>query len=268
LTFRLLFIGDVVGSAGVSAVLELVPGLREDLGLDAVVANGENSAPSGRGITAESGAALLSVVDFLTLGNHSFDADGHGKFLENEERVVRPANFAESLPGRGAGIFESGGVTVGVTNVLGRVFVEKKLSSPFDAADRAIEELRDLGADLVFVDAHAEATSEKQALGYHLAGKAQAVLGTHTHVSTADHQVLSGGTAYATDVGMTGREGSVIGFDRADFLGAFLGEERGVSVATEGPVVLRGMVIHFDPETGEATSIKPVWRRVDQVTVG
>jgi calcineurin-like phosphoesterase len=115
LTFRLLFVGDVVGSARCSAALDLVPKLREELRLDAAVANAENSAPGGRGITKESGSALLSVVDFLTLGNHTFDAEGHEEFLEREERVVRPANFGGSLPGRGWGVFEAGGVTVGVT---------------------------------------------------------------------------------------------------------------------------------------------------------
>ncbi|MDQ3793539.1 MAG: YmdB family metallophosphoesterase, partial [Actinomycetota bacterium] len=196
MTFRLLFVGDVVGSAGCSAVLDLMPKLREELGLDAVVANAENSAPGGRGITKESGSALLSVADFLTLGNHAFDAEGHEELLERDERVVRPANFGEGLPGRGWGVFEAAGVTVGVTNVLGRVFVDRTSISPFEAADRAVSELEVLGADLVLADAHAEATSEKQALGYHLAGRAQAVLGTHTHVTTADASVLPGGTAY------------------------------------------------------------------------
>jgi 2',3'-cyclic-nucleotide 2'-phosphodiesterase len=175
-TFRLLFVGDVVGRAGCSAVLGLVPKLREDLRLDAVVANAENSAPGGRGITKESGSALLSVVDFLTLGNHAFDADGYEGFLEREERVARPTNFGEGLPGQGWGIFEVDGVSIGVTNVLGRVFVERTPISPFEAADRVVSELEARGADCVLVDTHAEATSEKQALAFHLAGRAQAVV--------------------------------------------------------------------------------------------
>ena len=226
LSFRLLFVGDVVGPAGCSAVLELVPDLREQLGLDAVVASAENSAPGGRGITKESGSALLSVVDFLTLGNHAFDAEGYDEYLEREARIARPANLDEGLPGRGWGVFEADGVTVGVTNVLGQVFIDHTPVSPFEAADRAVADLETLGADLVVVDAHAEATSEKQALGHHLAGRAQAVLGTHTHVPTADALVLSGGTAYTTDVGMTGCEESIIGFDWEGFLGLFLGERR------------------------------------------
>lgn len=258
MTFRLLFVGDVVGDAGCSAALDLVPRLRERLELDAVVANAENSAPGGRGITPESGSALLSVADFLTLGNHSFDAEGYEEFLEGEDRVVRPANFDKGLPGRGWGAFEADGVTVGVANVLGSVFIERTRISPFDAADDAVAGLGALGADLVLVDAHAEASSEKQALGYHLAGRAQAVLGTHTHVPTADLRILPGGTAYATDVGMTGCEESIIGFDREDFLGLFLGERRRISVAKRGPVSLNGVVIDFDVEGCSAVRVEAV----------
>jgi len=258
--FRLLFVGDVVGAAAVRAVVDLVPALRERLGLHAVVANGENSAPGGRGITPGSARDLLSVANFLTLGNHAFDAKGHEGLLRNEVRISRPANLADALPGTGWGTFRANDVTVGVTNVLGRVFVERTppLSSPFKAADRAIRELEAAGADLVLVDSHAEATSEKQALGYHLAGRAQAVLGTHTHVPTADACLLPGGTAYATDVGMTGHEGSVVGFDREDFLALFLGEWRGISVAREGAVVFNAVVVDFDLDGRRAVGIERV----------
>jgi metallophosphoesterase (TIGR00282 family) len=259
-TLRLLFVGDVVGLAGCSAALDLVPKLREELRLDAVVVNAENSSPGGRGITEESGTALLSVADFLTLGNHAFDASGYEELFEREKRVVRPANLGASLPGRGWGIFAANGVSVGVTNVLGRVFVDRTSVSPFEAADRAVADLVDLGANLVLVDVHAEATSEKRALGYHLAGRAQAVLGTHTHVPTADATVLPGGTAYATDVGMTGCEESIIGFDREDFLGLFLGERRRISVATRGPVLFNAVLVKFDVEDRRALGIEPVRR--------
>src|SRR5919107_291841 len=190
LSFRLLFVGDVVGPAGCAAVVDLVPRLREALNLDAVVANAENSAPTGRGITRESGSALLSVADFLTLGNH------------------------------------------------------------------AIAALRENGADLVLVDSHAEATSEKLALAHYLDGRAQAVLGTHTHVPTADLSLLPGGTAYVTDVGMTGCRDSIIGFERDDFLALFLGGWRGISVATHGPVVFNAALVEFD--AGQAVGVEAV----------
>jgi metallophosphoesterase (TIGR00282 family) len=237
-----------------------VPRLREELGLGAVVANAENSAPAGRGITRESGSALLSVADFLTLGNHAFDAEGYREFLRDESRVVRPANFGEKVPGQGWGLFEAGGITVGVTNVLGRVFVERTKMSPFEAADRAITELAGQGADVVLVDSHAEATSEKLALGYYLDGRAQAVLGTHTHVPTADLSVLPGGTAYVTDVGMTGCRDSIIGFEREDFLALFLGDWRGISVATRGPVVFNAALVEFDLDTRRAVGVEAVRR--------
>ena len=215
---------------------------------------------TGRGITRQSGSALLSVADFLTLGDHAFDADGYTKFLREEDRVVRPANFDEKDPGLGLGIFEAGGVTVGVTNVLGRLFVDRTNASPFDAADAAVEELTVRGADLVLVDSHAEATSEKQSLGYYLDGRAHAILGTHTHVPTADLSILPGGTAYVSDVGMTGCTESIIGFERDDFLALFMGDRRGISVATHGPVVLNGVLVEFDLDTLRAVGITAVSR--------
>jgi 2',3'-cyclic-nucleotide 2'-phosphodiesterase len=254
-------VGDVVGPSGCAAALDLIPKLREELALDAVVANAENSASTGRGISAESGAALLEVADFITLGNHAFDANGHEAFLENEDRVIRPANFDGRHPGRGWGVFEAGGVRVGVANVLGKVFIDRTKTSAFEAADEALADLESR-TDLVLVDSHAEATGEKQALGYHLSGRAQAVLGTHTHVPTADARVLPGGTAYASDVGMTGCSESVIGFDRDDFLGLFVqngrGRRRGIQVETRGSVVLNAALVEFDLEGRKAIGIEPV----------
>ena len=174
--------------------------------------------------------------------------------------MVRPANFGEKDPGLDLGVFEAGGVTVGVTNVLGRVFVERTKISPFEAADQAVEALKARGADLMLVDSHAEATSEKQALGYYLDGRAHAVLGTHTHVPTADLSILPGGTAYVSDVGMTGCKKSIIGFDQEDFLALFMGDWRGISVATRGPVVLNGALVEFDLDTLRAVGIRAVSR--------
>lgn len=259
MTFRLLFVGDVMGEAGCAAVRAFVPGLRRELGLDAVIVNGENSAPAGRGITPDSGSELLSAADFLTLGNHAYDARDGGRFLEREPRIVRPANFGAGSPGYEWGTFDAGGVRVGVTNVLGRVFMNPTPGSPFAAVDRAIEELEAAGADFVLVDVHAEATSEKQALGYYLAGRAQVVVGTHTHVPTADARVLPGGMAYATDVGMTGDPDGIIGFDREDFMGLFLGRPSRIGVS-RGSAILNAVVVEIDVEERRATGIERVYR--------
>ncbi len=260
MSFHLLFIGDVMGEAGCAVVQSLVPALRRELKLDAVVVNAENSAPGGRGITSDSGSTLLSVADFLTLGNHAFDTEGAEDFLEREPRVIRPANVAEGLPGRGWGTFQVNGVCVGVANLQGRVFMKQNLRSPFEAADQAIAGLRALGADLILVDVHAEATSEKQAMGYHLEGRLQALVGTHTHVPTADAQILPGGTAYVTDVGMTGAKESVIGFDREAFLGLFLGKKLPGLGVSRGSATLNAVLIEVDAETHRATGIERVYR--------
>jgi 2',3'-cyclic-nucleotide 2'-phosphodiesterase len=251
-----------VGKAGCAAVRTLVPNLRRELELDAVVANGENSAPGGRGITAESGSNLLSVVDFLTLGNHAFDAKGGREYLGREQRVVRPANMRVDLPGRGWGTFEAGDVRVGVANVQGRVFMRETPRSPFEAADEAVTELEATGADLVLLDVHAEATSEKQAMGYHLRGRLQALVGTHTHVPTADAQVLPGGTAYVTDVGMTGSMSGIIGLDKEDFMDFFLGRKPSHIGVSEGPASLNAVLIEVNTESRRATSIERVYKDV------
>lgn len=260
MSFRLLFIGDVVGEAGCTAVQDLVPALRQELELDAVIINAENSAPSGRGITPNSGSALLSVGDFLTLGNHAFDIEGVGELLDREPRVIRPVNLEAGSPGYGWGIFKAGDVRVGVVNVQGRVFMKQTPSSPFRAADRVVGELEAAGADFVLVDVHAEATSEKQAMGYHLAGRAQAVIGTHTHVPTADARILSGGTAYVTDVGMTGGAESIIGFDKEEFLELFLGRGPSRLGASKAPVNLNAVVVEVELESRQAVSIERVLR--------
>ncbi len=219
-SFRLLLVGDVVGEGGCAAVQALVPGLRRELELDAVIANGENSE-GGLGITADTGEALLSAVDFLTLGDHAFDRQGVGEFLDREPRIVRPANLDAELPGRGWGVLEAAGKRIGVANVQGRVFMRTP-HSPFEAADQAVANLEAAGAEFILLDVHAEATSEKQAMGWYLAGKIAAVVGTHTHVGTADLRVLPGGTAYVTDVGMTGGADSIIGFTQEGWLRVFL----------------------------------------------
>ncbi|WP_233451818.1 TIGR00282 family metallophosphoesterase [Rubrobacter xylanophilus] len=255
---RLLFIGDVVGERAVEAVAGLLPGLREELRLDGVVVNGENAA-GGAGITPELAERLLSAADFITLGDHAFDREEAAPYLEQEGRIIRPANLPEGLPGQGWGSFEAGGARVGVVCVQGRLFM-REVCSPFEAADRALEELR--GADVVLFDLHAEATSEKQALGWHLDGRAAAALGTHTHVPTADLRLLPGGTAYVSDVGMAGSPDGIIGMDREGFMEVFFRRRRAPVRPAAGPVRVDAVLVEADPEGGGAVGAERVFREI------
>jgi metallophosphoesterase (TIGR00282 family) len=215
---RLLFIGDVVGEAGRKAVRDLLPHLRERHSPDLVVANGENIA-GGVGITERTAKALLDYgVDVITTGNHVYrHRDVYG-FLDSTDRVIRPANYMAANPGKGHVVIEKDGVRWGVVNLSGSVGLQVA-RSPFHDADRI---LAGLEADFVVVDFHAEMTSEKVAMGWHLDGRVMAVLGTHTHVPTADARVLPGGTAYITDAGMTGSRAGVIGVKKEQVLERFM----------------------------------------------
>jgi metallophosphoesterase (TIGR00282 family) len=207
---RLLFVGDIVGKPGRRALADLLPGLREAHKPDWVVVNGENAA-GGLGITERIAREFLDEleVDVVTLGNHTYHHRDVYDFLDRDERIIRPANYPKGNPGRGFTVVERDGRRLGVANLLGTVFVDAA-RSPFPEADALLAELRGK-ADHVLVDFHAEATSEKVAMGWHLDGRVTACVGTHTHVPTADHRVLPGGTAYISDVGMTGPRGGVIG---------------------------------------------------------
>jgi len=217
---RLLFVGDVVGGLGRRTLAALLPGLRDRHEPDFVVVNGENAA-GGVGITAKTARELLDMgADAITLGNHAYRHREVYEFLDREPRMVRPANYPKGSPGRGHTVVESGGARLAVLNLCGQLFMNA-VRSPFAEADAALGELRG-AADAVLVDMHAEATSEKVAMGWHVDGRATACVGTHTHVATADARVLPGGTAYITDVGMTGPRGGVIGVAREHALERFL----------------------------------------------
>jgi 2',3'-cyclic-nucleotide 2'-phosphodiesterase len=207
----ILFVGDVVGSTGRRVVRAMLPELRSELGADFVVLNGEN-ASGGIGITPKHADELFAAgADVITLGNHTYRHREVWPYLAERRDILRPANFLASQPGRGTAIVERGGVTLGVVNLAGNLFM-KDASPALLTADEALQEVR--SADHVLVDMHAEATSEKVALGWYLDGRVTAVVGTHTHVPTADARVLPRGTAYITDVGMTGARGGVIGVRR------------------------------------------------------
>jgi metallophosphoesterase (TIGR00282 family) len=209
---KLLFVGDVVGGLGRRTLRALLPGLREEHGIDFVVVNGENSA-GGVGITPKTAEDLFATgADAITLGNHTYRHRDIYRYLDEEPRILRPANFLRSQPGHGTCVVERDGVRLGVVNLSGNLYMNAGRPA-FAEADAALHELRGK-TDHLLVDMHAEATSEKVAMGWHLDGRATAVVGTHTHVPTADARVLPGGTAYITDVGMTGPRGGVIGVKR------------------------------------------------------
>jgi hypothetical protein len=207
----ILFIGDIVGRAGRRVVRELLPRLREELDADFVVANGENAA-GGIGITPKEADELFRVgVDVITLGNHTYRHRELWPYLDQNSNIIRPANFLRTQPGRGTCVVERDGASLGVVNLSGNLYMQAA-SPALVTVDEALREVE--GAGQVLVDMHAEATSEKVALGWYLDGRVTAVVGTHTHVPTADARVLPGGTAYITDVGMTGARGGVIGVRR------------------------------------------------------
>jgi metallophosphoesterase (TIGR00282 family) len=212
---RILFLGDVFGEPGRRAVRRLVPGLIQEKKIDLVLANVENMA-NGRGVTAKLVEEMQAAgVDFMTSGNHIFHVENSFAFLSSKDcPVLRPCNYPSHAPGRGVGIVTSkSGVRVGVINIMGRIFMENTLSLPFDAVDEALRSLSG-DTDITVVDIHAETTSEKRALGWYLDGRAQLIVGTHTHVQTADEEIMPKGAAFITDLGMCGPYDSVIGMEK------------------------------------------------------
>jgi hypothetical protein len=249
---KLLFIGDIVGRPGREIVMERLPRLRSELGIDFVIANAENSA-AGSGITGTIAKDLLaSGVDAITLGDHVWDQKGWESEINSFPKVCRPANLPSVCPGRDHVIIEAKGFRLAVFTVLGRQYLSLKSDCPFLCADRLLGQL-DASADAAMVEIHAEATSEKQAMGRHLDGRALAVLGTHTHVPTADATVFPKGTAFMCDVGMTGPYTSILGREIKPVIGRFLdGMPRRFEIA-EDDIRLSGALVEFDPETRRAT---------------
>jgi 2',3'-cyclic-nucleotide 2'-phosphodiesterase len=252
---KLLFIGDIVGRPGREIVAERLPRLRTEHGLDFIIANAENAA-AGAGITGTLAKSILdSGVDAITLGDHVWDQRGWENEIGQLEHVCRPANLPASNPGWDHLILEKRGFRLAVFTVLGRTFMGMKAEDPFQCADRMITQLKGQ-ADAIFVEIHAEATSEKQALGWHLDGRVTAVLGTHTHVPTADACVLPKGTAFMCDVGMTGPYASVLGREIEPVIARFLdGMPRRCEVA-EGDVRLSGAIVEIDASSANARNVQ------------
>jgi metallophosphoesterase (TIGR00282 family) len=254
---NILFIGDIVGKPGRQAVSRELHRLVDRHRIDLVIANGEN-ASGGFGITVETARELYSAgIQFLTTGNHVWDKKDALEYLDREERIVRPANYPEGAPGTGARLVSTpGGVVVGVINLEGRIFMNN-LECPFKAADREIERLGK-NTRVLFVDFHAEATSEKTALGWYLDGRVSAVVGTHTHVQTADERILTGGTAYITDVGMTGAFDSVIGVRKEEPIQRFLSQLPTKFEVAKKDIRLNGVVVRVDDASGKALAVERI----------
>ena len=246
---KILFIGDIVGKPGRRAVRELLPVIVEENRIDFVIANCENAA-AGFGVTGEVIEELYGDrIDVLTSGNHIWDKKEVMLFLEDYEPLLRPANYPEGAPGRGSVVVPTlDGIHVGVINLAGRVFMHP-IDCPFRTADREIERMKKK-ARVIIVDMHAEATSEKIAMGWYLDGRVTAVLGTHTHVQTADDRILPGGTAYVTDVGMTGPFDSVIGIRKDAIIERFLLQIPNKFDVAKEDVRLQGVMIDINPEGG------------------
>lgn len=255
---RLLFLGDIVGRAGRRAAIEAIPRLRARYKLDFLVINGENAA-GGFGITESIHEELIDAgADAVTLGNHAFDQKETLVFIARQERLIRPLNFPPGTPGRGAALIRArNGADVLVINAMGRVFMTE-IDCPFRAVDRELTACSlKSGADAIVIDFHAEATSEKQALGHFVDGRASLVVGTHTHTPTADERILPGGTAYMSDAGMCGDYNSVLGMDTEEPLHRFLTRlPRERFEPAMGPATISGLAVETDDATGLAVRVK------------
>lgn len=258
---RILFLGDVMGRAGRAAITARLPALRADWALDFIVVNGEN-ASSGAGLTPDHAKAILAAgADCITLGDHAFDQKDMLSFIETEPRIIRPLNFSKVAPGKGFRVFTATqGRKVLVAQVLGQVFMKRPFDDPFSAIEGVLK-THALGAAVqaAVVDVHAEATSEKMGMGHWCDGQASLVVGTHTHVPTADAMILKGGTAYLTDAGMCGDYDSVIGMEKMEPLRRFVtGMAKGRFEPAEGEATLSGVFVETEDRTGKATRVVPV----------
>ncbi len=255
-TINILFIGDIVGTNGLAMVTKLTKGLVEKHKIDAVIANGEN-IHDGKSLNKKHARELFDAgVGMITTGNHVWDRWEAKPLLWEERRILRPINYPRENGGFGSGIFEAAGVKIGVINVQGRTFLPA-IDCPFKACDRAIEKLR-TETNIIFVDVHAEASAEKQALSRYLDGQVCAVVGTHTHVQTADERILPGGTAYITDVGMSGPYDSCVGLRSDIAIKRFMLATPHKYELASDEVKIAAVVVGVDTETGLATSIERI----------
>ncbi|MGO4543952.1 TIGR00282 family metallophosphoesterase [Paenibacillus sp. 2TAB23] len=253
---NVLFIGDIVGNVGRSALKRVLPALKSKYNPHIIIANGENAA-AGRGITAAIAKEFFEWgVHGITMGNHTWDNKDIFEWIDDEPRIVRPANYAEGAPGQGMAIIKAGGKQLAIINLQGRTFLPP-IDCPFRKADELIEAAKEK-TNNILVDFHAEATSEKIAMGWHLDGRASIVLGTHTHVQTNDDTILPAGTAYITDVGMVGPKEGVLGMERNAVLHKFITQLPVRFVVDEGKWHLHAISVQIDDATGEARKIEKI----------
>lgn len=257
---RILFIGDIMGRSGRDAVFELLPEIKEEYNIDYTIANGEN-ASGGLGMNQNGYEELCRAgVDFFTMGNHTFSKKDIIRLLNDGENIVRPANYAEETVGDGMAIVSVGETKLAIINLIGRLYIDENNKSPFFTADDLIKKAREKTPNII-VDFHAEATSEKEALGYYLDGRVSAVVGTHTHIQTADERILPKGTAYITDAGRTGTRDSVLGLDKDASIARFIlppDEKKPPFNVAKGKAHLCGVVIKIDDQSGRAEEIKRI----------
>ncbi|ABO50438.1 metallophosphoesterase [Desulforamulus reducens MI-1] len=255
---RVLMIGDIVGRPGRRAILDNLQALRKELNIDFVIANGENAA-GGHGITKEIAKQLFATgVDVFTMGNHVWNKKEIIAYIEKERKIIRPANYPPGTPGAGYNIYETNsGHSIAVINISGRIFMQE-LDCPFRKIDKILEEINSK-TNLIFVDFHAEATSEKVAMGWYLDGRVTALCGTHTHVQTADERILPKGSAYITDIGMTGPRDSVIGVSTNLVIEKFMTQMPRRFEVAETDYQLNAVVIDVNPDNGIATNIERIF---------
>jgi metallophosphoesterase (TIGR00282 family) len=255
--FRLLFLGDIIGEPGRKAVIDMVPRLKQEWGIDFVVANGENAA-AGRGITSKLTIDLLRAgIAVITTGDHVWDQKDLATFIDTEPRLLRPINYPEGTPGSGSIVLETAKAKIGVINVQGRTFMLPALENPFLKLEEVVAKIRE-ETHVIFVDVHAETTSEKIAVGRFLDGKVSAVAGTHTHVQTADEQIFPGGTAFICDAGMCGPTESILGREIEPIVQRFLSSMPVNFPVARGEVKLHGVLVDIDEATGKAVAVARV----------
>lgn len=267
-TIRVLMVGDVVGVAGRAVFQRHINALKTRYNIDAIIVNGENSSSRGRGIAPRIMHFFKHHgVDVVTSGNHIWQDKEIYRYLQEHNDLLRPDNFPAQCPGKGVTTFAAKGVVIGVLNLQGNVFMKEQVSCPFRAADSALTFLRSKTA-IILVDFHAETTAEKMALGFYLDGRVSAVVGTHTHVQTADSRILPGGTAFLTDLGMCGSYNSMIGMKKESVIQSFLTQmPHKFEVETKGPFIMCGALIDITKKTGQAAAIERVFIIDDQLHI-